>query len=135
MDDWTWYRLMERAGEAGLLVQVHAENDAILEGKRAELAAAGRTGLAYHAAARPPIAETEAVGRALTFSRFTGSPVYLVHLSSPGSVDLVREARAQGVNALAETCPHFLALDEGVYIRPDAARFLMTPPLRDRSSV
>ena len=135
MDDWTWYRLMERAGTAGLLVQVHAENDAILEGKRAELVAAGRTSLAYHGTARPAIAETEAVARALTFSRFTGSPVYLVHLSSPDSVDLVTEARGHGVAALAETCPHFLVLDEGVYARPDAARFLMTPPLRDRRLV
>lgn len=135
MDDWTWYRLMERAGKAGLLVQVHAENDAILEGKRAELVAAGQTSLAYHGTARPAIAETEAVARALTFSRFTGTPVYLVHLSSPDSVDLVTEARAQGVAAVAETCPHFLVLDEGVYARPDAARFLMTPPLRDRRLV
>src|SRR5919201_936035 len=31
-DDWTWYRLMERSGQAGLLVQVHGENDAIVEG-------------------------------------------------------------------------------------------------------
>ena len=135
MDDWTWYRLMEGAAGAGLLVQVHAENDAILEGKRRDLEAAGQSSLAFHGASRPAIAETEAVGRALTFSRFSGSPVYLVHLSAPGSVDLVREARAQGVRALAETCPHFLALDDSVYAGPDAARFLMTPPLRDRSLV
>src|SRR6202035_602791 len=36
-DDWTWYRLMERSGDAGLLVQVHAENDAIVVGKTQEL--------------------------------------------------------------------------------------------------
>src|SRR6266513_6405386 len=36
-DDWTWYRLMERSGEAGLLVQVHAENDAIVEGRAQQL--------------------------------------------------------------------------------------------------
>jgi dihydropyrimidinase len=135
MDDWTWYRLMRGAAGAGLLVQVHAENDAILEGKRRELEAAGQTSLAFHGASRPAIAEVEAVARALTFSRFSGSPVYLVHLSSPDSVDLVYEARAQGIDAVAETCPHFLALDDSVYARPDAARFLMTPPLRDRRLV
>jgi dihydropyrimidinase len=135
IDDWTWLRLMERAKDAGFLVQVHAENDAILEGSKQQLRAAGKTALAYHATSRPPIAEVEAVSRGLAFSRWTGSPVYFVHLSAPLSVDLVREARERGVSALAETCPHYLVLDDEVYARPDAARFLMTPPLRDRRMV
>jgi dihydropyrimidinase len=130
VDDWTWYRLMERAGEAGFLVQVHAENDAIIEGRTRELVAAGKTSFAYHATSRPAIAEAEAVGRGITFSRATGSPVYFVHLSNPLSVDLVTEARERGIIALAETCPHFLTLDDSGYAGPEAARYLMTPPLR-----
>jgi dihydropyrimidinase len=130
VDDWTWYRLMERAGETGFLVQVHAENDAIIEGRTRELIAAGRTSFAYHAASRPAVAEAEAVNRGITFSRATGSPVYFVHLSNPLSVDLVTEARERGIMALAETCPHFLTLDDSRYAGPEAARYLMTPPLR-----
>jgi len=133
-DDWTWYRLMERSGDAGLLVQVHAENDAIVVGKTQELLRQGKSGLAYHGASRPAFAEVEAVNRGLLFSRKTGSPVYFVHLSTPRSVDLITEARDQGVLAIAETCPHYLVLDDSVYARPDAARFVMTPPLRDRAS-
>ncbi len=130
VDDFTINRLMERSGEAGLLVQMHAENDDILAGTRRELVASGRTAFAYHAAARPPIAEAEAVSRGLLFSRATGSPIYFVHLSNPLSVDLVSEARSRGQAAIAETCPHFLCLDDSVYAGPDAARFLMTPPIR-----
>ena len=133
-DDWTWYRLMERSGDAGLLVQVHAENDAIVVGKTQELLRQGKSGLAYHGASRPAFAEVEAVNRGLLFSRKTGSPVYFVHLSTPRSVDLISEARDQGVLAIVETCPHYLVLDDSVYARPDAARFVMTPPLRDRAS-
>jgi len=133
VDDWTWYRLMQRSGKAGLLVQVHAENDAIVDGKTRELIAAGHTAFAYHAMARPAVAEAEAVARGLLFSRATDSPVYFVHLSTPLAVDLVSEARPR-VTALAETCPHFLVLDDSVYQGPDAARYLMTPPLRDRDS-
>jgi len=133
VDDWTWYRLMERAGTAGLLVQVHAENDAIVEGKTRELVGTGKTSLAYHAVARPAVAEAEAVARGLVFSRATGSPVYFVHLSTPLAVDLVDEARP-AVSALAETCPHYLVLDDSVYAGKDAARYLMTPPLRDKAS-
>src|SRR5947209_1483373 len=131
VNDWTWYRLMERSGKAGFLVQVHAENDDILEGKKQELVQAGKTSLAYHGVARPPVAEAEAVARGLTFSRATGSPVYFVHLSNPLSVDLVKEARERGTLGMVETCPHFLVLDDSVYQGPDPQRYLMTPPLRE----
>jgi dihydropyrimidinase len=133
-DDWTWYRLMERSGEAGLLVQVHAENDAIVTGTAQALQRQGKTGLANHGAARPAVAEVEAVSRGLVFSEQTRSPIYFVHLSSPRSVELITAARDRGVEAIAETCPHYLVLDDSVYARPDAARYLMTPPLRDRRS-
>lgn len=133
-DDWTWYRLMERSGGAGLLVQVHAENDAIVEGMSRQLADAGKRSLKFHGVARPAVAEAEAVSRGILFSRATGSPVYFVHLSTPFAVDLVSEARARGVAAIAETCPHYLVLDDGCYAQPDAARYVMTPPLRDRQT-
>jgi len=133
-DDWTWYQLMQRSGRAGLLVQVHAENDAIVEGMARLLMDEGKTSLRYHGAARPGVAEAEAVARGLLFSRVTGSPVYFVHLSTPMAVDLVAEARRCGVRAIAETCPHYLVLDDSRYEEPDAARYLMTPPLRDARS-
>jgi len=133
-DDWTWYRLMQRSGGAGLLVQVHAENDAIVEGMARQLIDDGKRSLRYHGAARPGVAEAEAVARGLLFSRVTGSPVYFVHLSTPLAVDLVSEARQRGVRAIAETCPHYLVLDDSRYGQPDAARYVMTPPLRDVSS-
>ncbi len=132
LDDWSWYRLMERSGDAGFLVQVHAENDTILEVKKQELLNSGKTSLAYHAESRPAVAEAEAVARGLLFSRATGSPVYFVHLSNPLSVDLIAEARERGIPAIAETCPHFLTLDDSLYAGPEASRYVMTPPLRDK---
>src|SRR5581483_6103557 len=134
-DDWTIYRLMERSGTAGLLVQMHAENDDMLQGRRRELEAEGRTAIAYHAESRPAVAEAEAVNRGLFLARVTGSPIYFVHLSNPLSVDLVAEARELGVVALAESCPHLLCLDDTVYRRDDAVRFLMTPPIRSSELV
>jgi dihydropyrimidinase len=133
VDDWTIYRLMERSGGAGLLVQMHAENDDMLQGRRRELLAAGQTGLEFHGASRPAVAESEAVSRGLFMARATGSPIYFVHLSSPLSVDLVHEAVDRGVRAFAETCPHFLCLEDSVYRLPEASRFLMTPPIRSEA--
>jgi dihydropyrimidinase len=131
-DDWVIYRLMERSGPSGLLVQMHAENDDMLAGRRRELVASGMTSIAFHGESRPPVAESEAVARGLFLSRATGSPIYFVHLTNPLSVDLVAEARAAGQTALAETCPHFLCLDDSVYAGSEAKRYLMTPPIRSR---
>lgn len=135
VDDWIIFRLMERSGGAGLLVQMHAENDDMLQGRRRELERAGQTSIAFHGESRPAVAESEAVARGIFLARATGSPIYFVHLSNPLSVDLVTEAREQGIGAVAETCPHFLCLDASVYEREDAVRFLMTPPIRSAELV
>jgi dihydropyrimidinase len=132
--DWDWYRLMNRSGQAGMLVMVHAENDDVLKGGTEELLAQGKRSFQYHAASRPEVAEVEAVARGLVFCRDTGSPIYFVHLSSPESVSLVAEARLQGFPAFAEVCAHHLSLDDSVYATDQAPRFVMTPPLRSRAT-
>src|SRR5256885_3498143 len=91
-DDWTWYQLMQRSGKAGLLVQVHAENDAIVEGRARPLLAAGSRSLALPPPTPPRLGRSEAVSRGLAFSRPTGSPVYFVHLSTPPAVGLIPAA-------------------------------------------
>jgi dihydropyrimidinase len=128
--DWDWYQLMQRSGELGFVVQVHAENDDIIRGRTAELLAAGLTSFRYHGTARPEIAEVEAVSRGLAFARDTGSPIYFVHLSSPDSVALVSRARDDGVPAYAEVCVHHISLDDSVYRTDQAPRYVCTPPLR-----
>jgi dihydropyrimidinase len=70
----------------------------------------------------------------MSFAAETAAPVHVVHLSSAAALGHVREARARGVRAHAETCPHYLALTEERYIGDDAtvARFVISPPLRSR---
>jgi allantoinase len=97
---------MTIAARLGALVAVHAENDALTSGPRA-----GTTARDY-AASRPPIAELEAIGRALAFAEDTGCPLHVVHVSTGRGVELVAEARARGVDATCETCPHYLFLRE-----------------------
>lgn len=130
VDDDTILRLMRRSGGAGLLVQMHAENDDVLAEAHRILVEEGRTGLENHGLSRPAAAEEEAVRMGLLFSESTGSPIYFVHMSSPGSVDLITAARERRTPALAETCPHFLAFDDSVYAGRDVLRYLMTPPIR-----
>jgi dihydropyrimidinase len=130
--DWDWYGLMRVSGRHGIVVLVHAENDDMLTGCAAELIAAGKIALRYHAASRPEIAETYAVAGGLALCRATGSPLYFVHLSSPDSVELVARAREEGLPVYAEITAHHISLDDAVYQTPDATRYMMSPPLRPR---
>ena len=63
------------------------------------------------AESRPAFVEEEAVHRALYLARHVGVRIQIVHTSSPESVDLVADARARGLRATAEVCPHHLLLD------------------------
>ena len=65
-----------------------------------------------HARSRPPVAEHEAIARVLEFARATGVRLHICHVSTPRGVELVAAARRDGVDVSAETCPHYLLLDE-----------------------
>jgi dihydropyrimidinase len=69
----------------------------------------------------------------MAFARQADAPVYVVHLSCAAALRHVRDAKAAGVQAYAETCPHYLALDSGRYDQPDeldVACAIISPPLR-----
>ena len=131
-DDLTLYEGMARAARLGLPVAVHAENDRLTGGLARRAVAAGRTGVSDYLASRPAVAELEAIGRALSFAEATGCALHVVHVSTGRGVALVAEARARGVDASCETCPHYLALTE-----EDAERLgtvaKCAPPLRPRA--
>ncbi len=80
-----------------------------------------------------PEAEAVATHRAMAFARAADAPVYVVHLSCAAAMQHVADAKASGVRAYAETCPHYLTLTDERYDEPDAltcARCLISPPLR-----
>jgi allantoinase len=59
---------------------------------------------------RPAIAEIEAIARALLLAEETGCALHVVHVSTGRGAALVATARARGVDASCETCPHYLVL-------------------------
>jgi len=129
-DDAALVRLMQAAGEFGILTTVHCENDALVTAAQRELISANDTGLENHGRSRPALAEVEAVNRVLMLARAVDAPVYIVHCSLAASVELVAEAWSRGQIAFAETCPHYLLLDETVYSGDEPYRFILQPPLR-----
>lgn len=130
VDDGTIWQVMEIAARHGALVGLHCENDPVLRMLNERFLRDGKTTPAYHRLSRPPLVEAEAIRRVATFAEATGCLLYVPHLSSAAGLVAVKEAQRRGVRIVAETCPQFLALTEEVYLRPDAARFVMSPPIK-----
>ncbi len=133
VDDADIYRTMRCVGDRGGMVNLHAENGVVIQALIEEALAAGNTSPKYHQITRPSLMEGEAAHRVIRIAELAEVPVYIVHLSSAEALEAVVEARDRGIPAFAETCPHYLFLDNSEYDRPgfDAAKFVMTPPLRD----
>src|SRR3712207_9472191 len=115
-------RLLEAMGAMaarGGMLQVHCEDPVLIDAAVDDALQGGNTLPRYHATTRPTWAEGAATHRAMAFARQSGAPVHVVHLSAAAALEAVRAARAAGVDAHAETCPHYLALTEERYDEPD----------------
>ncbi len=133
-DDATIFKAMRKTAENGGLICMHAENGSVIDVIVKKAVAEGKKTPIYHALTRPTTAEAEAVNRAIAFAEIAGVPVYIVHLSSNDALLRVAEARDKGVLAYAETCPQYLFLSLDDMERPnfESAKFVFTPPLREK---
>src|SRR5215471_15059869 len=136
VDDATIFRTMSAAGERGGLICMHAENGIVINEIIRRALAKGKTAPKYHALTRPTIAEAEGVHRAIAIAEIAEAPVYIVHLSCADALNQVRAARDRGIPAFAETCPQYLFLSIDNYDEPgfNGAKYVMTPPLREKSN-
>ena len=118
---------------AGGMVGIHAENDVLVRaGIAAEQAAGNGKDPLAHARSRPPVAENEAIARVLEMARVTGVRIHICHVTTPRGVQLIAQARADGVDVTGETCPHYLLLDESDLARR-GGECKINPPLRKTS--
>jgi dihydropyrimidinase len=117
------------------LTYVHAEANDVIERAQQEAAEHHRIDATGMAGTRPVPAEEAAVAAVLAAAERAAAPVYFVHQSTPGAVDMVTAARRSGTRAFSESCPHYLALTDEAYSGPYPERFVCCPPLRDKQSV
>lgn len=120
---------MKRAAELGLLVAVHAEDDALARKLTDAARSRGATDARSWLATRPVVVELTAIRLALELAGETGCALHIVHVSSPEGIGLVTAAKKQGVNVTAETCPHYLLLADDDVVRLGAPA-KCAPPLR-----
>jgi allantoinase len=116
-DDDTLLEGMRCAAALDALVAVHAENTTIVTARRDRAVAAGRVDARSWLDSRPPVAELDAIARAVAFAADTGCRLHVVHVSTAEGVGLVQHARENGVDVSWETATHFLALTEDDVVR------------------
>jgi dihydropyrimidinase len=136
VDDATLLQTLEKGHECGALVCVHAENGDVIDVLVKQHLAAGKTAPRYHLTTRPPEAESEATRRAIMIAAIADAPIYIVHVSCAAALDEIRTARDKGQVVYGETCPQYLALSTDNFDVPgfEGAKFICSPPLRDRSN-
>ena len=116
------------AKESGLLVAVHAEDEALLQAakKRHSLC---NSDYALHSQLRPREAAIRAVEKALNLCALHDVPLYVLHLSTREELELVRQAKNAGLPVYAEVTTHHLFLSENDYAL-HGAFVQINPPLR-----
>jgi dihydroorotase len=124
-------RVMRRALEYvkafGGVVSQHAQDPKLADSRACchEGELSGRLGLPGW----PGIAEEVIVARDVMLARHTGSRVHIAHVSTAGSVEVIRWAKAQGIAVTAEVTPHHLMLTTDLVTGYDPT-FKVNPPLR-----
>lgn len=125
-------RAAEYAGMFGLPVLDHCQ-DASLAGPEAVMHE-GFWSTMLGLPGWPRMAEEIIVARDAMLSAATGTKIHCQHLSSAGSVRLLREAKAQGIALSGEVCPHHIALTDEALQGYDT-HFKMNPPLREQADI
>src|SRR5947209_19126074 len=82
----------------------------------------------------PAAAEEVMVHRDIALAELTGSRLHICHVSTAGSVDLIRRARQRGVEVSGEACPHHFTLTDKC-LRSFDSNYKMAPPLRTEDDV
>jgi dihydroorotase len=114
----------------GVIAQ-HAQEPRLTEGAQMnEGAVSAELGLTGW----PSVAEESIIARDVLLAEHVGSRVHICHLSTAGSVEIIRWAKARGINVTAEVTPHHLLLTDEL-VRSYDAVYKVNPPLRTLKDV
>ena len=94
----------------------------------------GRVSLLLGLPGMPAAAEDVMIGRDIALMDVTGGHVHVMHISTAGGVDIVRQAKAAGSRVTTEICPHHFTLTDDC-LRTFDSNYKMSPPLRSRLDV
>jgi dihydroorotase len=124
-------RALEYSRSFGALVISHSEDPLLSEG-----GVVNEGTLSHSMGLRgiPKAAEEIAVYRDIALAELTGGRLHIAHVSTEGSVRIIREAKKRGVRVTAETCPHYFSVTEEA-VRDFNTNAKVNPPLRTKRDV
>ncbi len=132
--DGVFYQLIEQSKKIGARINVHAENKEMIRYFTSKFLAEGKTDAWHHYLSRPEFVEGEADSRAITWAKNLNASLYIVHLANKYGVEYVSQAKQEGYEIYAETCPQYLEFTCDVFKRPDGRNFVCSPPMKDLES-
>jgi len=112
-------------------VLVHAE---ILELTTGGVMNEGEVSVRLGLRGMPGVAEDIMIYRDIVLAELTGGKVHILHVSTAGGVDLIRQGRAKGIRVSGEACPHHFIFTDDKLSTFDS-NYKMSPPLRTRKDV
>jgi dihydropyrimidinase len=137
INDGEIYEILKCLKEYNAILGVHCENGDIVNTMVKEQLSSGNTKPSAHPLSRPSMVEAEAVSRFIDIAYLAGAPIYIVHLSTKESLDVVLKARKRGQKVYIETCPQYLLLDDSLYLEEgfESAKYVLSPPLRKKDDI
>ncbi len=131
MDDGLMRQALEFSRVLGLPIIDHCEDTSLSAGG---IINEGRVSLKLGLRGIPAAAEERMVVRDLALAKETGGWLHITHVSTVGSVELIRRAKAEGVRVTCDVTPHHLTLTEDAVIR-HGAQVKVNPPLRTKKDI
>lgn len=122
----TMYQAMQAAARVDAPIVAHIQDDGLMAGG---VISTGTKAQAFGLPGINHVSESAQLARDLTLAEATGVHYHACHVSTKQSVELIRDAKARGVNVTAEATPHHLLLDYE-HIPANDPNYKMNPPLR-----
>lgn len=121
-------RALKAAYAAGVPVISHCEDLSIIDGG---IINEGRISRTLGVKGMDRASEDSITAREIVLAESSGTAIHIAHVSTKGSVQLIREAKERGVKVTCETAPHYMMMTDGLLLNRDA-NFRMNPPLREQ---
>ncbi|OQY01405.1 MAG: hypothetical protein B6I20_07750, partial [Bacteroidetes bacterium 4572_117] len=109
------FKVMKAVGQAGGVVTIHAELGDEIDELRNLLFMHGKTEPKFHPLSRLNEMEVVAVKQAIELAAKADCPLYIVHVSVKKSLKIIKKAQKKAQKVYAESCPHYLLLDDTKY--------------------
>lgn len=134
VDSGTLLEILRELTQMGAIGGVHAENQSLVRSYTEKLKREGRKEPQVYSKSRPVLAEVQAIVESAMLAKEARARLHIFHVSSGSGAETIGRLKSDGVALTAETCPHYLFLDESMY-GEKGPYMKVNPPVRSRDEV